>query len=180
MTTNFSNEFDDAKIEAGKFDIDDILSFGEAYFHCGYIPKNSNEGCYYNHSIAIAFATIGKLYGSPRNGASNYHKGVAYIAKELGLSKRQIKVLRKKYLVEGGYVFKTPYTIHMIISKMIDLLSAKEMEPIMIEYLQQRKCDLYREILISKQYSAIMAAAPYDNKVNDVYGELKILTKKVR
>lgn len=180
MSTNFSADFDNAKVEAKKFDIDDILSFGTNYFNCGYKPKDDPEGCYYNHNIAIAFAIIGKLYCSNQNGVSNYHKGIAYIAKELGLSKRQIKVLRKKYSVRGGYVFKTPYTIHIIISKMIDLLSAKAVEPIMVEYLQQRRNDLYREILIAKQYAAIMAAAPFDKKVNKVYGELKVLTKKAR
>lgn len=180
MGNSFSDVFDNAKVEAGKLDIDDILSFGNNYFKCGYKPKDDPEGCYYNHNISIAFAIIGKLYCPLQRGVSNYHKGIAYIAKELNLSKRQIKVLRKKYSVRDGYVFKTPYTIHVIISKMIDLLSAKGGEPIMMEYLQQRNSDLYREILIAKQYAAIMAASPFDKKVNDVYGELQILTTKVR
>lgn len=180
MGVNFSEEFDNAKVEAGRFDVDDILTFGSNYFNCGFRPKDDIEGRYYNHSIAIAFAIIGKKYGSSENGNSNYHKGVAYIAKELNLSKRQVKVLRKKFIGEGGYVFKTPYKIHLIVSKMIELLSAIETEPILLEYLQQRESNMYREILIGKQYAAIMAAAPHDKKVEDVLGELSVLTQKVR
>ncbi len=179
MGTNFSDEFDNAKVEAGRFDVDDILSFGINYFHCGYKPKEDADGCYYNHSIAIAFAVIGKLYGSSQKGISNYHKGVAYIASEIGISKRQVKVLRKKFLREGGYVFKTPYQINAILEKMIELLSDKESDAMVKEYLQQRKSDVYREILIAKQYAAIMAAAQWDEKVNLVYGKLKVITKKV-
>lgn len=179
MNTNFSDEFDNAKVEAGKFDVEDILSFGINYFNCGYKPKEATDGCYYNHSIAIALAIIGKLYGASQNGASNYHKGVAYIAGELGISKRQVKVLRKKFPREGGYVFKTPYQIAIILTKLIELLSDKEADPMVEEYLQHRKSNVYREILIAKQYAAIMAAAPYDKRVNRVYGELKAVTKKV-
>lgn len=88
-------------------------------------------------------------------------------------------MLRKKHSAEKGYVFKTPYAIHIIISKMIKLLSDKEEELIMVEYLQHRKSDLYRDILITKQYLAIMDAAPADRKISDVYGELKTLTETV-
>lgn len=179
MRTNFSDEFDDAKVEAGKFDIDDMLSFGINYFHCGYKPKENGDSCYYNHSIAIAFAVIGKLYGSSQKGSSNYHKGVAYIASELKISKRQVKTLRKKFPREGGYVFVTPYQINIILQKMIELLSDKESDSMVKEYLQQRESNVYREILIAKQYAAIMAGAQSDERVNSVYGKLMVLTKRV-
>lgn len=120
MTTDFSVEFDNAKIEAGKFDIDDILTSGIRYFECGYSDKY-----YYNHPVAVAIAIIGKLYGLPQSKGSNYHKGIAYIASEVGVSKRQVKALRKKMSWHGGYVFKTSYRIYEIISKMIDLLDQK-------------------------------------------------------
>lgn len=154
MAADFSNEFDIAKIEAGRFDMDDIFAFGSHYFECGY----SNE-CYYNHSMAVAIAIIGKLYGAQQDRGSNYHKGVAYIAGEVGLSKRQVKVLRKKMAWRGGYAFKTSYRIHEIILKMIDLLDAKKANLIVAQYLQQQTSDMYREILIAEQYAAIRAAA---------------------
>lgn len=189
MSTDFSDEFDDAKVEAGKFDVDDILAFGTNYFHCGYKPKEDPDGRYYNHSIAVAFAIIGKLYCPSQKGSSNYHKGVAYIAKKLEISKRKVKVLRKKFSREGGYVFITPYQICTILEKMIELLSEKETDPMVKEYLQQRRSDLYREILIAKQYAAVMNSAKGDDnkcvndkrdkKVNAVYGQLRDLTKKV-
>lgn len=44
MMTNYSDEFDNAKVEAGKFDMDDFFSFGANYFNCGYKPKNDPRG----------------------------------------------------------------------------------------------------------------------------------------
>lgn len=175
MVTDFSNEFNDAVIEAQKFNRDDILAFGRNYFECGYSGQ-----CYYNHAVAVAIAIIGKLYGSSKSKGSNYHKGIAYIAKEVNLSKRQIKALRKKMLWRRGYVYKTSYKIHEIISKIIDLLDAKKTEPILIQFLKQQANDMYREILIAEQYAAIRAAARWDRKVNGVRGELEKLTKRVR
>lgn len=175
MAVDFSSEFNAAKTEAAKFDKDDILAFGMHYFECGY----SNQ-CYYNHTVAVAIAIIGKLYGSSQSKGSNYHKGVAYIAKEVDLSKRQVKALRKKMSWRGGYVFKTSYRIHEIILKMIDLLDAKKTEPIFLQFLRQQTNDMYREILIAEQYAAIRAAARRDQKVNEVRGELEELTKRVR
>lgn len=175
MAADFSNEFDDAKIEAGKFDKDDIFALGLHYFECGYSDK-----CYYNHSIAVAIAIIGKLYGSSQGRGSNYHKGVAYIAREVGLSKRQIKVLRKKISWRGGYTFKTPYRIYEIIAKMINLLDVKKAEPIILQYLQQQTSNIYREILIEEQYAAIKAAARRDQRANIVRGELDDLLKRAR
>lgn len=176
MKVDFSNEFDDAKMEAGRFDIDDFFATGSHYFECGY----SNE-CYYNHSIAVAIAIIGKLYGLPQDRGSNYHKGVAYIAEEVDLSKRQVKVLRKKMAWRDGYTFKTSYKIYEIILKMCELLDAKKEEPIVMQYLQQQTSDMYREILIAEQYAAIRAAASRDKRVNEeVRGKLEDLTKRAR
>lgn len=174
MVADFSNEFNNAKTQAAKFDKDDIFAFGMHYFECGYSDK-----CYYNHAVAVAIAIIGKLYGSSQSKGSNYHKGVAYIAREVNLSKRQVKALRKKMSWRGGYVFKTSYRICEIIKKMIDLLDAKKAEPILIQFLRQQTDDMYREILIAEQYAAIRAAARRDQKVNEVRGELEELTKKV-
>lgn len=174
MVADFSNEFNDAKMEAAKFDKDDIFAFGTHYFECGY-----SDQCYYNHAVSVAIAIIGKLYGSSQSKGSNYYKGVAYIAREVNLSKRQVKALRKKMSWRGGYVFKTSYRIHEIILKMIDLLDAKKAESILIQFLQQQTDDMYREILISEQYAAIRASSRRDQKVNVVRGELEELTKRV-
>ena len=60
MEQSCENIFDDAKVESGKFDFVDILPYGSNYFTCGYTPLRVANGCYYNHSIAVAFSLIGK------------------------------------------------------------------------------------------------------------------------
>lgn len=177
MAEVFINEIIDREHEWQNFDPDDIFAFGINYFDCGYKPKQ--EGCYYNSSIAHAFAIIGKLYGNSYNGASNYHKGVAYLANELKISKRQVKVLRKQLSGLGGYVFKTPYKIPVIISKMIDLLSQNVSDPIVQKYLENKTDSTYRDIFIKKQMAAIRASAKHDEKINKLLGELDNLCKTV-
>lgn len=168
-----------ALIDAARLDPDDFLAFGANYFYCGYKPLNDPEGYAYNHKIAIAFALIGKTYCSTQAGGSNYHKGIAYVAKEMGLPKRQLKVLRKKYRVENGFVYKISFNIHLIIKKMIELLSAQEEDTLIVEYLKEKESKMYREILISDQYAAIAIASEKDDTIAAVYGELRYLTKKV-
>lgn len=77
--------------EAGKFDADDILAFGPHYFSCGWKKET-----YYNFNYVVAIALVGKLYGDRESKNSDYHKGVEYIADAVGVSKRQVKILRKK------------------------------------------------------------------------------------
>lgn len=186
MEMRYAEELTDAKVEAKKVQIGDILPHAIEYFHCGYEPKKNAEGCYYNYSIALAFAVIGKIYGTSQKGASNYHKGIVYIANELEkegkkVSKRQIKSLRKKFSKGAGYVFETPYKIDIIVKKIIELLAKKESEPIVIEFLKRKNGKIYRELLISKQYSAIMAAAKEeDERIREVYGRLQSVTTKVK
>ena len=172
-----TEDFIDRENEWQDFDPDDIFAFGKNYFDCGYKPKQ--EGCYYNSSIAHAFVIIGKLYGDSYNGVSNYHKGVAYLENELNISKRQVKVLRKQLSGLGGYVFKTPYKIPAIISKMTDLLSQKVSDPIVQKYLWNKKGSTYRDILIKKQMTAIRASAKHDEGINEVLGQLENLYKVV-
>ena len=181
MKNDFSEESKQAIAEAYKSDIEDlIIKFGSCYFECGY--DNSGE-CYYNNNIAVAIAIIGKLYGNSLGGKnSNYHKGVAYIAKEAHLNKHEVKALRKQFRWRGQYVFKTSYKIHEIIKVMVDLLDEKKTEPIVTEYLKRQKETLYREILISEQFAAIRhaSAGHQDQKVDKVRGELDAITKRAK
>lgn len=181
MGVNYTDFFDDAKAEAGRMDLVDVLPYGSNYFSCGYTPGNVDNSCYYNHTIAIAFAIIGKLYCEKRTGTSNYHQGVTYIAERAGVSKRQVKVLRKKYKFHGGYVFKTPYKIPEILTIMINLLDDKQIEPLVVEYLKDRRNDMYRDVLINKQFEAIEITARrnVDDKIKEVYNKLDCITKKI-
>lgn len=59
-------------------------------------------------------------------------------------------------------------------------MAKKESEPIVIEFLKRKNGKIYRELLISKQYSAIMAAAKEeDERIREVYGRLQSVTTKV-
>lgn len=174
--------FDDAKVESGKFDFVDILPYGTNYFTCGYTPLRVANGCYYNNSIAVAFSLIGKIYGNKNNGTSDYHKGITYIAQKVGVSKRQVKVLRKQFKVHGAYVFRTPYTIANILEAMIDILEKNNSDELIVEYLKDKRDKMYREVLIAKQFESIEIAANKNvqaEKVKDVYNKLNCITKKV-
>lgn len=182
MEQSCKNIFDDAKVEAGKFDFVDMLPYGLNYFTCGYTPLRFANGCYYNHSIAVAFSLIGKTYGSKNDGTSNYHKGVTYIAQRVGVSKRQVKVLRKQFKAHGAYVFRTPYTIANILEVVIELLEKNNSDELIVEYLRDKRDEMYREVLIGKQFEAIEIAANQKvqvEKVRDVYNKLNCITKTV-
>lgn len=182
MEQSCENLFEDAKVESAKFDFVDILPYGSNYFTCGYTPLRVVRGCYYNHSIAVAFSLIGKKYGPPNNGTSNYHKGVTYIAQRVGISKRQVKVLRKQFKVRGAYVFRTPYTIANILEVMIDLLEKNNSDELIVEYLRDKRDKMYREVLIGKQFESIEISANQKmqvEEVRDVYNKLNCITKRV-
>lgn len=182
MEQSCENFFDDAKVESGKFDFVDILPYGSNYFTCGYTPLRVANGCYYNHSIAVAFSLIGKIYGPKNNGTSNYHKGVTYIAQRVGVSKRQVKVLRKQFKAHGAYLFRTPYTIANILEVMIDLLEKNNSDELIVEYLRDKRDEMYREVLIGKKFESIEIAASQKvqvEKVKNVYNKLNCITKTV-
>ena len=166
----------DAVVEAGLFDSDDILAFGVNYFSCGW-----GKEVYYNHSFSIAVALIGSIYGDKNSGKSDYHNGITYIARELGITKRQVKVLRKKMKQNGGYGFKTPYSIPVTLSKIIELLKNQENNTNVKVYLSRQMCNMYREFLIEKQFESIKEAAKKGNreKVKKVADELRGITTKV-
>ncbi len=176
MANNFTEKAYDAVTDAAHFDLDDILSFGANYFRCGW-----GEGKYYNHSFSIAIAMIGSIYGNKDSGRSDYHNGIDFIASELGITKRQIKVLRKKMKHKDGFSFKTPYNISTTLKKIIDLLKRQEQNPDVKNYLSQQESEMYREILIEKQFEAIKEAAKKGKreKVKNVADELRGITTKV-
>lgn len=165
-----------AVAEASQFDPDDILSFGMNYFDCGWGKEK-----YYNHSFSIAVALIGSIYGDKESGRSDYHNGITFISKEMGITKRHIKVLRKKMKYRGGFSFKTPYNIAPIVNTVIDLLKNQENNTYVKVFLSQQTSNMYREFLVDKQYESIKEAAKKGNrdKVKKVADELREITTKV-
>lgn len=173
----YEREFEKAEKDAEKFDLDDYFAHGINYFKCG---CKKNLSVVYNYPFATALAIIGELYGTDipgRNG--NYHKGIAYLSNELGVHKRQIKILRKAFVYKNKYIYKIPYKVVPIVTKMIELLSANESKKIVKKFLKRQNSFVYREILIGKQYSEIEAVAKYDERIWQICNELTMLVKKV-
>ena len=161
--------------EVSKFDVDDLMAFGLHYFSCGW-----KREIYYNFNYAVALALIGKLYGDSKGKNSDYHKGVEYIANAVGISKRQVKILRKKVKGKHGYWFKTPYATAKIIRKVIDKLREQEGEECVRSFLKNNDKKMYREILIAEQYEAIKAARKGNRrKVMDLADDLRDITVRV-
>lgn len=115
------------------------------------------------------------------SGRSDYHNGITFIASELGITKRQIKVLRKKMKHKDGFSFKTPYNVSTTLKKIIDLLKRQEQNPNVKKFLSQQRSEMYREFLIEKQFEAIKEAAKKGKreKVKNVADELRGITTKV-
>lgn len=176
MTNDYNKQVCDAIAEAGRFAPDDLLAFGTNYFSCGW-----GEEKYYNYSFSVALAFIGSIYGEKTSGRSDFHNGIAFVASELGITKRQVKVLRKKMKYKGGFIFRTPYNISATIKKVIDLLKNQEQDSNIKMFLSQQESDMYREILIEKQFESIKEAAKKGNrkKVQRVADELRSMTTKV-
>lgn len=161
--------------EAKSTDKDDFMAFGPNYFGCGW--KNES---YYNFNFSVAITLIGRIYGDKKLKNSDYHKGVEYIAREVGLPKRQVKILRKKLRYKNGYWFKTPYSIVEIVERIIEKLHESKNETYVSCFLSKNKKKLYREILIEEQYIAIQEAQRGGRKkVVDISDDLRNLTIKV-
>lgn len=174
MSSEYNRLSGDAIREAGKEEVFDYFMFGSNYFSCGF-----SHNSYYNHAYAVAIAIIGKIYGSNDGNNSDYHKGIAYVAKELGISKRQVKSLRKKYKVHKGYEFKTPYVIPDIAEKIIMLLQGQENNELVKNMVRTYNEVLYRKLLIGVQYNEIKNAATAlkRKEVLEVEGKLDHLTQ---
>lgn len=115
-----------AKVECSQDDVEDFVSRGRNYFFCGFRELTDIDGMYYNYNIAIAIAIIGRLYTDKTNRESDYKRGVSFIASKAQVSRRHIKVLRKKFKLRNkGYVFRTPYDMANILIIIIQLLEKK-------------------------------------------------------
>ncbi len=163
-----------------KTDKSDLFAFGSEYFKCGYISRETKEAAYYNYVMAQVFEIIGKVYGNKNNRESDYKRGVDFISENLGISKTKIKILRKKVRVVKGYVFKIPYSIDIIIKEIIELLLQKNTEIMIYKYMLKYKGEMYRDVLIYKQYSAIMNSSENSRKIEEVYEKLMVIDEKVR
>lgn len=144
--------------EAMQSSPDDRLLIGRSYFDCGYNPSEP----YYNNRFSIAVAIIGRLCGERKRNLSDYKNGIAYISKELKISKRKVKALRKKMKVRDGFVFKTPVSIPVIIEKMISFFQDMRTNNLISKYLNEENpkgVKMYRTIFIEEQYSAIGISA---------------------
>lgn len=162
-------------VEINNWDKDDLFTFGPNYFGCGW-----KEESYYNFNFAIAVALIGKNYGDMDSKNSDYHKGINYIASEVGVSKRQVKTMRKRIKYKKGYWFKTPYAIVEIIAFMIEKLKACKDEEYVNLFLSKHEGDLYREMLIAEQYISIkLACNGKRTKVVNIADKLTNITDKV-
>ena len=145
--------------EAKKVDKDDFMTVGPNYFGCGWKKES-----YYNFNLSVAITLIGRIYGDRKSKNSDYHKGVEYIAREVNVPKRQVKILRKKIKYKNGYWFKTPYSIVKIVEKIIEKLQESKDETYVRRFLFKNKKKMYREILIEEQYISIQEARRWERK----------------
>ena len=185
MTENFKEFYDNVKVESSQNDWEDCISRGSFYFICGFKKLGNQNGMYYNHTIAVAIAAIGRLY-TEKDGQSDYKRGIVYIAKKANVNKRHVKVLRKKFKAyvkkESGYVFRTPYDMPKILIAMIELLENKKAEPLLVDFLKEYSNKMYREVLVGKQFLAVEASAGKSeagNKEKTTYNQLDNITNRI-
>ena len=110
-------DLDSAMSEAIQFDLSDYMYLPVTYFSCGFSKRP-----YYNFNYAKALCLIGEIYGAVFAGQSSYKRGVRYLAQQCGVTRNQIKSLRKKLRYRDGYRDKIPYKIYEIAKKIIALL----------------------------------------------------------
>lgn len=143
-----------------------------SYFWCGHTASP-----FYNFNFMIAMEIIGrKLNATGSN--SDYHNGVAYIAKNAGVTKTQVKAIRKKLKVFKHYEFKTSKKFDVILSEIIDALEKCSMH-IKEEFVLPQK--LYRDTLVYDQYSAIRVAAEAskDQEIHDIATTLEGMRREL-
>lgn len=162
--------------EANNNNYDDYLTIGHLYFTCGW-----SENTYFNEQYVTAIALIGLCYTNKVKGKSNYSRGIKYIADDLGISRTQVKSLRKKMEASDGYAFKTPISTARIIERIIALLLAACENEVVKEYLRINKNKMFRTVLLHNQNEAIQIAAnkPGAHRVRKVANELNRITMKV-
>lgn len=163
--------YDSDLVGAFTFDFDDLKMYGHSYFKTG-----SSKSQYYNYAYAEALEIIGLLYCNDDRGKnSEYHKGVAFVAKTVGVSKSEIKALRKNFKTRLDYVFKIPYKADRIVETITELLKSRMNDPIVKEFIRKQDSMLFMIVLIGKQYYSIKAVSKLDSKIYKLYKSLNKL-----
>lgn len=121
------------------------------YFWCGH-----SSDCYYNTHFIGTMEAIGK-YCNPIGTNSKYHNGVAYIAKQSGVTKTQVKAMRKRLKSHNGYEFKTSYSIARIMTEIIKALKENSDKEEVKNLMKGNS--FYRDMIAYEQYTAIRNAA---------------------
>lgn len=176
MDERFELVWNEAIAEASNPNLDDFFTIGHLYFTCGW-----GNTAFFNESYAVAVALIGHCYTMKVKGKSDYSRGVRFIANNLGISRTQVKALRKKMEVSEGYAFKTPITTAHIIEYMITLLQNASNFWVVNEYLSIHRNKMFRTVLLHDQNEAIQTAANRsdDQRVMRVASELNHITASV-
>lgn len=164
--------YDNDLLGAFSFDCDDLKMHGHRYFKTGICNSR-----YYNVAYAQALEIIGLLYCAYDNSKNgNYHKGVAYVAERVGVSKAEIKSLRKNFKwKKETLIYKIPYNTSEIVKEISELLRNKINEPIVKNFLDKQNKSLYVLILINKQYYLVKAVSKMDSRISNLYNALKEL-----
>ena len=143
-----------------------------SYFWCGHTSLP-----FYNFNFMIAMEIIGKKLNATGSN-SDYHNGIAYIAKKARVSKTQVKAIRKKMKVFRHYEFKTSKKFDIILSEIITALEGCGAS-IRKEFVMPQK--LYRDTLVYDQYSAIRVAADDsgDRVIHNIATKLEGMRKEL-
>lgn len=134
------------------------------YFWCGH-----SEKAFLNFRFTNAIILIGRMNKIDSHN-SDYHNGIAYIARKAGVTKSQVKAIKRKYKKAKGYEFKTSYDFDKIIGAVIIALNEIEDKKQIEELLDGE--DSIRNFLVFEQYSAIKVAA--DRSHNDRISRMAI------
>lgn len=160
--------------------VDDFISAGSNYFVCGYVQGRNS--CYYNLNFIIFLELLGnQIRKKIKCKSSDFHVGVAAMAKVLSISKRQVKILRKNVKYHGGYVFKIPRKSDKILLEIIEKIE-KNPELFKEDFLKEND-RLYRTVFLGEQYTALSIVANnstiHNSKISNLYSELSKITKKI-
>lgn len=148
------------------------------YYTCGY-----SRSIWYNHAFSLAIGYIGYYYYSEiehfKN--SNYHNGIALVAKKADVSKSEIKSMGKKYRCINGYIFKLPYSAPRILKEMIALLKKIEGKPLYGGIIEPHKGELYRSYLYGTQIIATKQAYAVSRRraIHDVLIQLESILETI-
>lgn len=144
-----------------KGDISDITVFSNKYFKCGFEKERE-----FNYAYGAGLSIIGRVYNhkgisvdkygdkNKSNRNSDYHNGVAYLAKEAKVTASEVKAIRKTFKARAGYCYRLPYNFDKIVGKMIELLSKLD-NKIKKVYFKNYNGVTYRQILVQNQCAAI-------------------------